>query len=373
MKICFFGLYNEKYARTSTIREGLKRLGVEVIEVHEEIPNERMELSQDFTLKTTLHRLARKVTSYFHLMLQAKKVWSTDAIIVLHPGHLDLPLAWVLAKLGSKPLLFDNSISPYDTMFVGRSIAERSSIKAKLVKFVEGSLLRLADTVFVDTKLMAGFVEKEFKIPKNQIIVVPLGANDAVYTKAAYVPSKKTKVLFFGLYNPMHGAQHIIQAASYLKDDTTIQLTMLGDGYLKEDLQKEAKQEKLTQVTFTGFIPEAELVKQIHAHDIILGVFSQSPVFKRVIPNKVFAALACGRPLITAKLPASETYLKDGETALLVEPEDALSLAKAIRSLSQDQKKAARIAESGHQLYQRTGTPEEIAKTLLKKGLRVQI
>ena len=50
MKICFFGTYNYNYARNSTLKKGLAENGVEIIEVHENIPNERMELPEDFQL-----------------------------------------------------------------------------------------------------------------------------------------------------------------------------------------------------------------------------------------------------------------------------------------------------------------------------------
>ncbi len=53
-----------------------------------------------------------------------------------------------------------------------------------------------------------------------------------------------------------------------------------------------------------------------------------------MIPNKVFQALACGTPVVTADTPAARELLRDGESALLVPPGDPEALADAIRRVT---------------------------------------
>lgn len=367
MNICFFGLYNANYARTSTLREGLQRRGITVTEVHEEIPNERMELPEDFTLRKTVHRIGRKIACYWRLLKRYKEAVACDAIVVLHPGHLDLPLAWLLAKGWAKPLLFDSSISPYDTMFVGRSIADRSSAKAKAVKFIEKTLLVLPDIIFVDTEKMKQFLVHEVGVTGDKIIVVPLGANDTIYhpLKKEVKTVRPVHVFFFGLYNPMHGADVILKAAALLKNDKSIRFTLLGDGYLKPELVSLAKKNRLTNVTFSGFVPENELARHIREADIVLGVFSNSPVFQRVIPNKVFAAIASKKPLITAKLPALTDTFTHKESIMFCKPEDPKSLARIISELAKSKTLRAKVASGGYGIFQTQFTPQRVADALL--------
>lgn len=373
MRICFFGTYNLNYARNSSLRVGLKENGVDVVEVHAEIPNERMELSEDFTLKKTINRVWRKVKVYSNLLSQYQKVIACDYVFVLHPGHLDLPFAWILCRLGNKKLIFDTSISPYDTMFVGRNIAKRNSFKARLVKLIEKLLLRFPDRLFVDTKLMKEFIVKEFGINCKKIFVVPLGANDEVYKPSSDGESRssQTKVLFFGLYNPLHGVQHIMNAIKLLRKEKNINFTMIGDGYLKDDLIHFAKINKLKNVRFIGFMPEKELVEYIQNTDIMLGVFSNSPVFQRAIPNKVFAAIACRKPLISAKHPPMDEYFKHEESVYFCKPEDPKELANAIKKLAHDKALQNRMALSGYILFIKYFTPKQIGK-ILKNNLLIK-
>jgi len=348
MIITFFGMYTKNYARTSTLREGLARFGITIREIHEEVPNERMELPEDFTVGKTLHRMFRKIASFIRLVFRSFQIRGSKAIIVLHPGHLELPLAYILAKMFRIPLLFDSSISPYDTMFVGRAIAKRTSLKAKLVKFVESMLLKLPDRIFVDTDGMGEFLSQELGVSKSKLFTVPLGANDAIY-RPLYKKkrSKQVSVLFFGLYNPMHGAPTILQAAKLLSNQKHIRFTMLGDGYLKEDFIKYVKDNRLNNVRFVGFMPEEQLVKQIQAADILLGVFSKSSLFERVIPNKVFAALACKKALITADRREVSSMFKNNTEVVLCSPEDPTSLAQAIMDLAGSSKKTRAHSSSG--------------------------
>jgi glycosyltransferase involved in cell wall biosynthesis len=82
-----------------------------------------------------------------------------------------------------------------------------------------------------------------------------------------------------------------------------------------------------------------------------LGVFGTSAKTARVIPNKVFQALACGAPVVTADTPAARELLRDGESALLVPPGDPEALAAAVRRLAHDSQLARAVGAGGRAAF----------------------
>jgi glycosyltransferase involved in cell wall biosynthesis len=108
-----------------------------------------------------------------------------------------------------------------------------------------------------------------------------------------------------------------------------------------------------------------ELRARTLAADVCLGVFGASEKAARVVPNKVYDALACGRPVVTADTPGIREALHDGEDALLVPAADGASLAAAIERLL-DQDERARFGAAALATYRRAFTPDAVAGALLE-------
>jgi len=90
-----------------------------------------------------------------------------------------------------------------------------------------------------------------------------------------------------------------------------------------------------------------------------------------VIPNKVFQALACSCPVITADTAAARELLTDGHDALLVPAGDPRALAEAVRRLGADADLARRLAAAGRTTYERKASEEVLGvhwRSLLERA-----
>jgi glycosyltransferase involved in cell wall biosynthesis len=133
-------------------------------------------------------------------------------------------------------------------------------------------------------------------------------------------------VLFVGKLIPLHGLETILAAAQLAPD---LEFRIVGSGQLARLLER-----RPANVEHVPWIEYEELPQELHRAKCALGIFGTSAKARRVIPNKVFQALACGTPVVTADTPAARELLRDGESALLVPPGEPEALAAALRRVT---------------------------------------
>ena len=99
-------------------------------------------------------------------------------------------------------------------------------------------------------------------------------------------------------------------------------------------------------VEHVSWVGYEQLPGELHRASCALGIFGTSAKAQRVIPNKVFQAIACGTPVVTADTPAIRELLRDGESAVLVRPGDPEALVEGLRRAT------PAIGEGGLAAYQ---------------------
>lgn len=99
---------------------------------------------------------------------------------------------------------------------------------------------------------------------------------------------------------------------------------------------------------------------------ICLGIFGTTPKAARVIPNKVFDALAIGRPVITSDTPAIREAFIHGENIWVVPAGDEKALAEAIITLKNDKALREHLAVNGYTLFKERFSIESISINIAK-------
>lgn len=388
----------EGYPRNRVIIEGLRRNGVEVIECHEDFwkgTEEKLEGLKDRS--RMLKKLGGLLRTYPGLIRKFRKVGPYDALIVGYAGHMDIFLARVLNLFRRKPLIFDAFLSLYDTAVVDRGVVPPGTIKARLLRLLDTWSCRIADAVLLDTEAHVDYFVKEFHLPREKFYPVPVGSSLPLHHSLPFhdhppmdsessggtilnslppcslqrikygVPGTNIKesfnVLYFGSYIPLHGVDIILKAAAILQGEKDISFQMIGKGQLLAEMKGLTSEMDLKNVIFVDkFMEEEELARHILEADICLGIFGMTEKALRVIPCKVYNALALGKPLITAMTPATEGVLTHMKNAFLCRPGDPEDLAQAILRLRNDPSLRGKIALCGQEYYRNNFSSEAIGK-----------
>jgi len=283
----------------------------------------------------------------------------------------DLAAAGRFSRRHGIPLLADPLISAYDKQVFERQKLKAGTRQAQRLLQWERGLFAGVNCLLADTKAHADFFHDILGVEHSRIVVVPVGAEETLFkpTVNEHKLNNPIQILFFGSFIPLQGPRVIVEAARKYCGPK-VEWHLLGDGPLLSDMRCLA--EGNADVFFEPWIPYAELPERIAQADILLGIFGGTPKACRVVPNKVYQASACGRPVVTMISGAyPDGLLQNQESGFFwVRPDDAQDLAKMVRQLAENPEQLQRAGQAARVSYENY-LSEAIVRRQLAEALKL--
>lgn len=195
----------------------------------------------------------------------------------------------------------------------------------------------------------------ELGIPEKRISVVPdaVDLQDfGVFSKSAArqhlgIDESIFVVMYVGHMYHWKGVDTLVEAATRLSDNEQIWLI----GGTPEELpriEQLAKQLELTNIHLAGYVPYEHISTYMAAADVLVipnsGDYDISRFYTS--PIKLFEYMAAKRPIVASNLPSLREIIVHDETALLVQPDNPISLAIAIQRLQSDSHLSSRLVDN---------------------------
>ncbi|MCK5017822.1 MAG: hypothetical protein KAS32_12235, partial [Candidatus Peribacteraceae bacterium] len=198
--IIAFGYHDQQAQRHVTLKKQFLSENEEFVECH---------TNENGILKKYIH-----LTSIFR-----KKSKNINTVIVMFPGHILMPIAWILTRFPRKKLIFDAFISLWDTQVNDRKKYSTVNPISWIIYLVDFFACFLADEILIDTETHKKYFVSKFKIKPKKIRVIYLETRtDLFYPKIKDVEKKDYfEVLFFGTFIPLQGIEYILDAAEILQ------------------------------------------------------------------------------------------------------------------------------------------------------------
>jgi glycosyltransferase involved in cell wall biosynthesis len=367
-RLCYAGTYEREYPRNVLTVAALRRAGVRVEQAH--VPVFERTRDKSALKQVALAKLALQLgAAYCRLIPEvALRLLRCDGLVVGYIGQLDMLPLGLLARVMGKPVLFNPLVTLTDTLVEDRALFAAHSFTARAISRLDQLALQLATVILADTPQNATYLRERFSLDAARVAVFPVGADERVFFPAPVAAAARCgplRILFYGTFIPLHGVPTILRAAAELGQHAVpFELELVGTGQEYGAARRLAKELSLDGLRWTDWITGAQLGERLRAADVVLGIFNGGAKAGRVIPNKVFQALACARPVVTRRSPASEWLLRDGENALLVPPDDPSALADALERLG-DPALRERLGRAGHQVWVEAGSEAALARQLI--------
>lgn len=261
------------------------------------------------------------------------------------------------------PLVFEvRDMWPAVPIAVG---ALRNPVAVWLARLLERVAYRRAAHVVA---LAPGMAEDivAMGIPREKVTVIPNGCDLDVFAHDVSFRSPREEfdwlaarklVLYAGAVGRANGVEYLVRLASDVtRLDREVRFVVFGEGAEKDAVRTFAQAQGLLGRVFFMFdpVPKRELVRWLHAADIITALFTGPRViWKDAVQNKFFDALACCKPIANNFDGWQSRIAEEAGIGFILDPDDTVSAARRLLLALHDEEwlrsvpdRARRLAES---------------------------
>ena len=161
--------------------------------------------------------------------------------------------------------------------------------------------------------------------------------------------------------------------STFLKQQPNARLTITGEGPLLPELQKFARELRVTdRVSFTGFISQEQLREIFYRSHIFLHPSQTGRDGNQEgIPNSMLEAMATGLPVFATEHGGIPEAIEKGVSGVLVPERDDEALSRALLNAAQDPGFLSQIARSGAEAVRKKFDLSQQAQRLEEIYLRM--
>lgn len=181
--------------------------------------------------------------------------------------------------------------------------------------------------------------------------------------------SKKT-ILYLGRLEKRKGLQYLLIAYARLREDhDDVKLIIAGNGMKRESLEKYIIQYEIPDVTFTGFVPEADKVGVLASADL----FCSPSIYGESFGIILLENMALGVPIVAGNNPGYQGVMKGLGRVSLVTPAATEDFSQRLELMLYNEdirelwKKWAKKEIQQYDFYKVADAYEEVYKKALKK------
>lgn len=191
--------------------------------------------------------------------------------------------------------------------------------------------IRNARIIFVHREIIrAQLIEHSAFLKKENILITPHGDYNLFSTFATNAIPEPATLLFFGRISRYKGLEYLVDAVNLIRDKhPDLRVIIAGGGDLGKQVSA-ALNDPVYEV-HNRFIDDSEVADFFTRSSIVV-----LPYIEASESGVIQIAKAFEKPVVSTRVGGIPEAVKEGETGLLVNPEDSAALAEALDSLLSD-------------------------------------
>lgn len=258
------------------------------------------------------------------LFFKLARVFREQKVDIIHThGWLTLVYSVVASRIARTPVLINGEHGIFYLDKLRRKIA---------YKFIS----LLVDRYIVVSYSLENELANILNIGKDKIITIPNGVDLIKFSTLRHeevaalrlelgIPASSLVIGTLGRLEPQKNVEMLIRVfANICRDDENLHCVLIGDGYLRENLENLTLQLGVSsKVHFVGRVDNP------HQMISMLDLFV-SASFLEGMSNAILEAMACGKPIVATTVGDNDKLIEMDGNGFLVPFEQSQSLEKAI-------------------------------------------
>lgn len=282
-----------------------------------------------------LNYLSFSLTCLFAL-LRARR---PDYLFVESPPLTVSIPAYLVSRLWRVPFIFNVADlwpdAAVDTGFLEDGLLFRSLLALERWSYRRAAFVNAVTEGIRDT------LSAKKGVPASKLLFLPNGADTTHFRPSAPDEALRQKlglagkkiILWAGTLGHAHGLDFVLLAAKRLSSRSDIHFLFVGDGSAKKQLQAQAAELDLANVTFCDPVSLGDLPAYYSIASCGLASLRNAPTHDGARPSKIFPVLASGKPLIFVGRGECASLLQNANAGVTVVPENPAALAQAVIAL----------------------------------------
>ena len=204
-----------------------------------------------------------------------------------------------------------------------------------------------ADAICAVSEFSKSFVKK-YLCPEKEVEVIYNPIDDALFESTKNDAVGTSTILFFGKIAKMKGVFSLIKAFNMVASThPEVRLKLVGNGNISK-VKQMVDPRFACRVEFVGFIPHDRIFDEIDS-----ASFCVLPSYFETFSMAAVEVLARRKALIFTSKATGPELIEDGNSGLLVDPDNIEQLAEKMNLLLDDIEMRDRIALNGYEMCRR--------------------
>ena len=210
--------------------------------------------------------------------------------------------------------------------------------KRAFVKWLRKRLYKFADFVFCfskDAETYARDIGITGELLRSSWSISPewisstSDEGDCRQVQAGAEPQAPVQFLYVGAFSERKGVMPLLRAwRKFSERKTGVKLVMLGDGPLREQMEKYCAEQSITNVTMPGHLAYDD-TKQVYLSSDVFVFPTLEDIFGLVVTE----AMAFGLPILTTIYTGARELVREGENGYIFDPLDDQAIVNALEKI----------------------------------------